>query len=196
MLSLINVRQLHRDLYRAENLSDALRIIFLSGPRWLPWVGAGMFFTAYMTFLRVRILISRFRRAARARAERKFFALGLPCDCVTPPPCTLFTKIGDGNDEDDGIVSLEKNDATVTLADIEEFCFVLGLRDSRDDDLFTIVTKMLLVDDIPEGWALYRKSTGELRFLNFSTQELSFFHPGKRKEELYIRKELDDAIAS
>ncbi|RNF15772.1 uncharacterized protein Tco025E_05388 [Trypanosoma conorhini] len=180
------LQKIGRDLYEAETAGDAGRAVLRALPEWLPWVGAGACITAYVVTLRVRLFIARWRRAARRRVERKFMALGFLHDYAQPPGDS-FTLVGDDDeDEDDG----DGDDTALTMADIEEFRCSLGIRSPRDDDLLLLVEEMLLVDPIPDGWVLYRTSAGLVRFMNVNTQELFFFHPGKREEERHIRAEL------
>ncbi|KAF8294540.1 hypothetical protein TcYC6_0100000 [Trypanosoma cruzi] len=180
------LHKIKTDLYEAETAGEAAQAVLQALPRWLPWVGAGACITAYIVTLRVRLFVARWRRAARRRVERKYMAIGYLHDYAQPQG-EFFTLVGDDNDDDDG----EEGDNTaLTLSDIEEFRCSLGIRSPRDDDLLLLVEEMLLVDPIPEGWVLYRTSAGLVRFMNVNTQELFFFHPGKREEERYIRAEL------
>nr|CCD14291.1 unnamed protein product [Trypanosoma congolense IL3000] len=193
------VGDLWRDLYEAETLSDASRAVLSSAPRWAPWVGAGAFFISYVGFIRVKIFIGKWRRAARKRAERKFLTISQWQSWETTPAYAelSLTGEGDGGGDGDDDSDVEERcgngceDRTMlTLDDIDEFRKSLRLRLPRDNDLLVSIEEMLLVDEIPDGWVLYRTTAGVVRFMNLNTQELAYFPPGQREKEYHIRKEL------
>ncbi|KEG10373.1 hypothetical protein DQ04_03801000 [Trypanosoma grayi] len=191
--------KLRRELYEAETASDAGAALLRAVPRWLPWVGTCACAAAYIASIRVRLFIAKWRRAARRRAERKYKALGY-LHTGALPPGESFTLAEDDHDGGAGAgdecssssrsSSSSADDTALSVADIEEFRCSLGIRSPRDEDLLVMVEEMLLIDPIPDGWVLYRTTSGVVRFMNLNTQELFFFHPCKREEERYIRAEV------
>ncbi|CCW71672.1 unnamed protein product [Phytomonas sp. Hart1] len=175
------------ELYAADSFRGGMRALSRVLPSWLPVVGFLSALGLYYATFRVRLFISQWRLEERRRAERRYALLdtlrGVPMG-----PVGAVEPLGEDDiDEED---EDEDDETAVSMRDIEEFRSSLGIRLPRDEDLLSMVERMLMVDPIPDGWVLYRTAAGIIRFMNLNTQELFFFHPSKRKEKSYIDAEL------
>ncbi|CCW65514.1 unnamed protein product [Phytomonas sp. EM1] len=175
------------ELYAAETFRDGIYAISRVVPSWVPAVGLLSALGIYYATFRVRLFISQWRLEERRRAERRYELLDTLRGVPMGPVGTVEPLGDDDVDEED---EEEDDETAVSMRDIEEFRSSLGIRLPRDEDLLSIVERMLMVDPIPDGWVLYRTAAGIIRFMNLNTQELFFFHPGKRKEKSYIDAEL------
>lgn len=166
-----------RELYRAESLDDAVPLILKHVPVWAPMTALLGGTLLYAGSVRLRLLLSKWRRRERARLVQKH---QLDSAASSPSPRRV-----------DDSMQLENVDATVvTEDDLYEFHLSLGLMSPRDDDLIELVNKMILSDPIPDGWILFRCSGGFLRFRELNTDELRFFHPDARTTETVVRNTL------
>lgn len=167
---------------------------------WVPLLAVvsamgGVYYAAY----RLRLRLIRWRMEERRRAEHQYELLENLIDFQHLHRSTSGNRVAthalaedeandgtDGDEEDEE----EEDETAVSLRDTEEFRSSLGIILPRDEDLFAMIERMLLEDPVPDGWVLYRTTAGIIRFLNVNTQELSFFHPGKRREQHLIEAEL------
>lgn len=176
------------DVYAAETFGEGIRAVFRIIPFWVPIAGVTSGIGAYYLVFRVRLFLSQWRIAERQRAERKFDLLE-NLRGVSMGPVGAVEPLADDGDPDEDEEE-EDDETAVSMYDVDEFRSSLGIRLPRDEDLLVMVEKMLMVDPIPDGWVLYRTTAGIIRFMNLNTQELFFFHPGKRKEKAFIEEEL------
>ncbi|EPY34694.1 hypothetical protein STCU_01408 [Strigomonas culicis] len=177
-----------RDLYQADSLSEASSVFFRVVPYWVPAAAVlGSLGLYYMVF-RTRMFVSRWRKAERLRAERRYDLLENLRGVSTSMPVGSAVALGDDDDAEEE--EEERDETQVSMRDVDEFRSSLGIRLPRDEDLLGMVERMLFVDPIPDGWVLYRTSAGVIRFMNLNTQELFFFPPNKRKEKAHIESEL------
>lgn len=176
------------EVYAAGSVREGLRAIFRVVPYWLPVVAVGSGVGVYCAVFRVRLFLTQWRIAERQRVERKYDLLDNLRGVSMMGPVGALEPLADEDDEDD---DEESNDETmVSMADVDEYRSSLGIRLPRDEDLLGSVEKMLMVDPIVDGWVLYRTTAGIIRFMNLNTQELFFFHPGKKAEQAHIEEEL------
>lgn len=177
------------DLYAATTVAEGMRIFARVVPLWVPVTGAISAAGLYYLSFRARLFIAKWRVAARRRAELKYELLdNLRGVSMAPVGAGAVEPLGDddGDDEEEE----EDDETAVSMRDIDEFRSSLGIRLPRDEDLLVIVERMLMVDPITDGWVLYRTTAGIIRFMNLNTQELFFFHPGKKRERAHIEAEL------
>eukprot|EP00796_Vickermania_ingenoplastis_P002208 gene2208-1375_t len=182
-----------RRLYAAETPLEGYRAMYSFFPPWFPPVALLSLTGLYGVWVCVRIKYTRWRIAERRRAERAFEVLenlrGL--HAMNTRDRGLHSHALAEEDGDDDEEEEEGQDETVvSIRDLDEFRSSLGVQLPRDEDLLGIIEQMLMDDPIPEGWVLYRTSAGIIRFMNINTQELSFFHPDKSKEQHHIESEL------
>lgn len=164
-----------RPLYEASNPGEGFEALRRLLPSWVPVTTAVGACIAYYSSYRFRMLLSKWRKNARARLINKYSQQIVSLSPSPARPC--------------GTDSLIHNvDPTaVTEEDLEEIHMSLGLIFPRDADLMDKVDQVYVTDPIPEGWILFRSTNGFLRFREVNTEELRFFHPGAQEVEKSVR---------
>lgn len=173
-------------LYEAETASEGFRLFLRLFPCWVPPVAMASGCVAYGLSIVIRLHLARWRISQRRRAQRTYALLqnlrgihnarggGGGSTGVSGSLAYIFSEEDEEDDEEEGG---EEDKTAVSVRDINEFRSSLGVLLPRDEDLLTLLERLLVEDPIPEGWVLYRTTAGIIRFMNQNTQELSFFHP-------------------
>lgn len=193
-------RELVERLYGAETIRDGLYSLLRLPPRWVPPVALASTLFLYGGVLTIRLKYVRWRLKEQSRAQRRYELLenlrGIHAISGTGSGGRKDGAGGqrvhalqeDEDDEEEGDTADDK--ASVSLRDVDEFRSSLGILLPRDEDLLAMIEQILVDAPIPEGWELYRTTAGIIRFINRSTQELSFFHPGVQTMQEYIEGEI------